>query len=78
MKKLNTTTYHQGWDGMVERFNRTLKTMIRKHVDQFGSSGIDTCLGCSGLRNTPNESTGEKPLFLLFGLDCHSHTEVCI
>ena len=24
MKKLNTNAYHQGPDGMVERFNRTL------------------------------------------------------
>ena len=36
MKKINTTAYHPECDGMVERFNRTLKTMIRKHVDLFG------------------------------------------
>ena len=48
-KKLNTTAYHpvMGWcDGMVERFNHTLKAMLRKHADVFGSSGISFFLGC--------------------------------
>ena len=35
-KKLNTTAYLPECDGREERFNRTLKTMIRKHVDEFG------------------------------------------
>ena len=32
IKKLNTTSYHPQCNGMVERFNRTLKTMLRKHA----------------------------------------------
>ena len=35
--KLNTTAYHSQCDGMMERLNRTLKLMIRKHVAKFGS-----------------------------------------
>ena len=31
--KLNTTAYHPECDGMVERFNRTLKSMLRKRAD---------------------------------------------
>ena len=31
IKNLNTTAYHPQCDGMVERFNRTLKSMLRKH-----------------------------------------------
>ena len=37
IEKLNITTYHLHCDGMVERFNRTLKSMLRKRAAQFGS-----------------------------------------
>ena len=74
--KLNTTAHHPQCDGAVERFNRTLKTMLRKHAARFGNQW-DTYL--SGVlwayRNTPHTSTGEKPSFLLFGIDCRSPTE---
>ena len=76
MKKLNTTAHHPQCNGMVEMFNRTLKTMLRKHVSRFGMQW-DTYL--SGIlwayRNTPHSSTGEKPSFLLFGFDCRHPTE---
>ena len=29
-------------------------------------------------RNVPHESTGEKPSFLLFGIDCRSPTDAAI
>ena len=32
VKKLNSTVYHSQCDGMVERFNQTMKAMICKHV----------------------------------------------
>ena len=38
--KLNTTAYHPQCDGAVERFNRTLKTILRKHVARFGNRTI--------------------------------------
>ena len=76
IKKLNTTAHHPQCNGMIERFNRTLKTMLRKHVSQFGMQW-DTYL--SGVlwayRNTPHSSTGEKPSYLLFGFDCRHPTE---
>jgi len=37
IKKLNTTAYHPQCDGMVERFNRTLKTILCKHAAKFGA-----------------------------------------
>ena len=37
IEKLNTTAYHPQCDGMVERFNRTLKAMLRKRAAQFGA-----------------------------------------
>ena len=68
--KLNTTAYHPERDGLVERLNRTLKAMWRKHAARYGNQW-DQCLPnvLWAYRNTPHESTGEKPSFLLFGWD---------
>ena len=75
-KKVNTTAYHPQCDGMVERFNRTLKTMLRKHADVFGNQWDQFLPGVLwAYRNTPHDSTGEKPSFLLFGIDCRSPSE---
>ena len=72
IKKLNTTSYHPQChcNGMVERLNRTLKSMLRKHAGQFGLQWDTYLPGVLwAYRNSPHESTGEKPSFLLFGLD---------
>ena len=78
-KSWNTTSYHPQCDGMVERFNRTLKAALRKHTVTFGDQW-DTYL--SGVlwayRNTPHDSTGQKPSFLLFGMDCRSPSEAVL
>ena len=37
IKKLNTTAYHLESDGMVERFNRTLKSCLRRHAATYGN-----------------------------------------
>ena len=79
VKKLNTTAYHPQCDGMVERFNRTLKSMIRKHVAVLGAQWDQYLSGLLwAYRNTPHDSTGEKPSFLLFGMDCRSPTEAVL
>lgn len=79
IKKLNTTSYHPECDGMVEWFKRTLKSALRKHAVNFGDQW-DTYL--SGImwayRNSPHDSTGEKPSFLLFGVDCCSPSEAAL
>ena len=76
-----STAEHYGLpsDGMVERFNRTLKGMLRKHAARFGMQW-DTYLHrvLWAYRNTPHESTGEKPSFLLHGHDCRSPTEAAL
>ena len=64
---------------MVERFNHTLKTMLRKHASKFGAQWDNYLPGVLwAYRNTPHESTGEKPSFLLFGMDCRSPTEAAL
>ena len=47
IRKLNTTAYHPQCDGVVERFNRTLKVMLRKHAEDFGQQW-DRYLPCVG------------------------------
>ena len=66
IRKLNITAYHPECDGMVERFNRILRTMLRKHASRFGNQWDRFLSGVLwAYRNTPHESTGEKPSFLL-------------
>lgn len=36
VKKLNATAYHLQSDGLVERYNHTLKTVLRKRAARFG------------------------------------------
>ena len=64
---------------MVERLNRTLKAMLRKHVARFGTQWDRYLPGVLwAYRNSPHEATGEKPSFLLFGVDCRSPTEAAL
>ena len=77
--KINTTSYHPECDGMVERFNRTLKMMLRKQAARFGRQWDRHLPGILwAYRNTPHESSGEKPSFLLFGVDLRSPTEAAL
>ncbi len=63
IKKLNTTAYHPQCDGMVERFNRTLKTIIQKNAAKVGMQWDEGCCG-------PTETYPmRQPSYLLFGMD---------
>lgn len=76
--KLNTTAYPQ-YNGMIERMNCTLKAMLRKHVAKFGGQWDMYLPGVLwAYRNTPHESTKEKPSFWLYGVDCRSPTEAAL
>ena len=73
---MNTTAYHTECDGMIERFNRTLKTMLCKRATRYGvqwNNHLPTLLW--SYRNTPHNSTGEKTLYILIGCDCRSPTD---
>ena len=79
IEKLNTTANHPQCNGAVERFNRTLKSMLRKQAAKFGMQWDQYLNGVVwAYRNTPHSSTGEKPSFLLFGFDCRSPTEAAL
>ena len=79
IKKLNTTAYHPQCNGMVERLNRTLKAMLRKHAVKFRPQWDQYLPGVLwAYRNTPHDATREKPSFLMFGVDLRSPTEAAI
>ena len=63
---------------MVERLNRTLKAMLRKHAAKFGGQWDRYLHVLWAYRNTPHESTKKKPSFLLFGIDLKSPTEAAL
>lgn len=78
IEKLNTTVaYHPQCNGLTERFN--MKSLLRKHAVKFGPQWDQHLPGVLwAYRNMPHESTGEKPSFLLFGIDCRSPTDAAI
>ena len=72
-KKSNTTSYHPQCNGMV---NRTLKTV---HAGRFGLQWDRYLSGILwAYRNTPHQGTGEKPSFLLFGVDFRTPSEAAL
>ena len=58
--KLNTTAHHPQCDGAVERFNRTLKTMLRSMLPVSETSGILTYLEFCGPTETLPTPQPEK------------------
>nr|XP_054591237.1 uncharacterized protein LOC129155100 isoform X2 [Nothobranchius furzeri] len=68
IKGIRTTPYHPQTDGLTERFNQTLKQMLRKFVDETGSDW-DQWLPylLFAYREVPQASTGFSPFELLYG-----------
>uniref|UniRef100_A0A8C1ZTE6 Gypsy retrotransposon integrase-like protein 1 n=1 Tax=Cyprinus carpio TaxID=7962 RepID=A0A8C1ZTE6_CYPCA len=68
IKAVRTSVYHPQTDGLVKRFNRTLKTMIRKFV-QEDAKNWDRWLEplLFAVRDVPQASTGFSPFELLYG-----------
>ena len=68
VKKINVSTYHPEANGLVERFNGTLKSLLRKFIDENirdWDKFIPYIL--FAYREVPNSSTGYSPLELLHG-----------
>ncbi len=68
IKSIRTSVYHPQTDGLVERFNRTLKTMIRKFVHEDAKNWdkwLEPVL--FAVREVPQASTGFSPFELLYG-----------
>ncbi|KAK7912922.1 hypothetical protein WMY93_013133 [Mugilogobius chulae] len=67
---IRTTPYHPQTDGLVERFNQTLKRMLQRFVDDTGKDW-DRWLPflLFAYREVPQASTGFSPFELLYGWD---------
>ncbi|CAJ0960675.1 unnamed protein product [Ranitomeya imitator] len=68
ISQLRTSVYHPQSDGLVERFNKTLMSMLRKAIEKDGRDW-DCLLPylMFSIREVPQASTGFSPFELLYG-----------
>ncbi len=68
IKSIRTTPYHPQTDGLVERYNRTLKSMLKKFISA-NAKDWDKWLPylLFAYREVPQASTGFSPFELLYG-----------
>ena len=79
IKKVNTTAYHPQTDGLVKRYNRTLKAMLAKTVTE-GEKDWDEKIPylLFAYRASIQHSTQESPFSLLYGRDPRLPTEAVL
>ena len=77
IQKLRTTAYHPACNGVVERFHRTLNSMLGKMVNE-SQKDWDTRLPLvlAAYRATPHDSTGFSPNKLFFGRELRMPIDV--
>ena len=68
--KTRTTPYHPESDGMVERFNRTLKDMVAKYVSGGGPQwDVNVKAYSMAYNSSTHSATGFSPFFLVHGFE---------
>ena len=77
VRPIRTTPYHPQTDGLVERFNQTLKAMLRKVAVQEGKDwDLLIPYVLFTYREVPQCSTGFSPFELLYGRDVRGPLDV--
>ena len=77
VKPIRTTPYHPRTDGLVERFNKTLKDLLRKIIQGEGREWekyLPYVLFAYG--EVAQESTGFSPFELIFGRDVRGPLDI--
>ncbi len=68
IRKSRTTPYHPQLDGMVERFNRTLLSMLSTCIEEHPFEWEDHLRKvCLAYNTSTHSTTGHTPFFLMFG-----------
>ena len=68
IEKTRTTPYHSQSDGMVERFNHTLATMLTAYVSSNQKAWDEQLpYAMMAFRSADHETTGMSPNMLMFG-----------
>ena len=77
ISQIQTSPYHPQTDGLVERFNKTLKLMLRKLVSKEGKNW-DRLLPyvLFAYREVPQSTTGFSPFELLYGREVKGPLDV--
>ena len=78
--KTRTTPYHPQSDGLVERFNRTLRMLLTTHLDKLPEDTWDEHLPMLMLayRSSVQETTGSTPFNLMFGREVQLPVELML
>ena len=77
VQPIQTTPYHPQTDGLVERFNQTLKQMLRKVIDEDGRNWDKLVpYVLYAYREVPQASTGFSPFELLYGRDVRGPLDI--
>ena len=77
VKPVQTTPYHPQMDELVERFNQTLKQMLRKMIDEEGRDWdklVPYIL--FAYREVPQSSTGFSPFEMVYGRDVRGPLDI--
>lgn len=79
IKKVKTTAYHPQCDGLVERLNQTILSMLAKHVEE-NQKNWDAWLPFVLLsyRSAKQSSTGLSPYQLMFGREARLPADVAL